>query len=174
MVASYSSAPPSLWRPTARTLAALFAGSAVMFTFAVLNGGSPLSTVNEPRSIAEPAGSPTITAPPHGGVDSLPGQATQWTPGAVPQSGSSLEDLSVSQAPALERPAAPASGDPADIVSAKAAGSGGSAAAMQAGEDPDTRNVGFAGPTQTAESRYGSPLQGLLSGILQVTKGLAR
>ena len=45
MVASYSSAPPNLWRPTARTLAALFAGSAVMFAFSVLNGGSLLSTV---------------------------------------------------------------------------------------------------------------------------------
>lgn len=175
MVASYSSAPPSLWRPTARTLAALFAGSAVMFSFAVVNGGSLLSMVNEARSIAEPAGSPAITGPGHGAVGSAHGQATQWTPGVASQSDSSLDDLSsVSPAPALEGPATPASEAPAEIASAKTAGSGSSAATMQAGNDPDTRSVGSGGRTQTTESRYGGPLHALLSGVLRVTKGLSR
>jgi hypothetical protein len=173
MVASYSSAPPRLWRPTARTLAASFAGSAVMFTFAVLNGGSLLSTANEAWSIAEPVGAPAITGPGHGGVNLAPGQAIQWTPGAASQSGSSVEDLSVSQAPALEGLDAPASGAPAEIASAKTAGSGSSADTMQAGDHPDTRSVGSGGRTQTAESRYGAPFHGLLSGVLQVTKRLA-
>jgi hypothetical protein len=140
-----------------------------------VNGGSLLSMVNEARSIAEPAGSPAITGPGHGAVGSAHGQATQWTPGVASQSDSSLDDLSsVSPAPALEGPATPASEAPAEIASAKTAGSGSSAATMQAGNDPDTRSVGSGGRTQTTESRYGGPLHALLSGVLRVTKGLSR
>lgn len=173
MVASYSSAPPNVWRPTARTLAALFAGSAVMFAFSVLNGGSLLSTVNDARSIAEPVGSSAITGTGHGAADSAPGRATQWTPGVASQPDSSLDDLSVSRAQALESPDGPASGVPAAIASAKTAGSGSSAATMRAGNDPDTRSVGSGGRTQTAESRYSGPFDDLLSGVLRVTKRLA-
>ena len=53
----------------------MFAGSAVMFAFTALNGSPLLSTVNETQSIAEPVGSPAITEPGHGAVDSAPGQA---------------------------------------------------------------------------------------------------
>lgn len=174
MAASYSSAPPNLWRPTARTLAALFAGSAVMFAFSVLNGGSLLSMVNEARSIAEPVGSSAITGTGHGAADSAPGRATQWTPGVASQSDSSLENLSVSGAQALEGPEAPASGVPAANASTNISGSESSAATLQIGDDPNTRSVGSGGRPQTAESRHGGPLHGLLSGVLRVTKGLSR
>ncbi|MGH3795241.1 MAG: hypothetical protein ACRDSP_10160 [Pseudonocardiaceae bacterium] len=106
MVATYSSATPSR-RPTSRTLAALFAGSAVMFAAAVLQGG-PLITGGQQQPVAEPlmgaatVASPAATQLPAAGSTfptpvSAPGQATTWAPGAT--AGSSLRDVPQHQAP---------------------------------------------------------------------------
>lgn len=174
MVASYSSAPPTPWMPTARSLGALFAGSAVMFAFTVLNGGSLLPAANEARPIAKPLGSPTSTGPVPGGTIPAPGQSTQWTPGAVSPSDSPLGNLSVSQAPVLEGTDALALADPAEIASVRKAGSENSVAPMQAADDADTRKAETSGPTQTADSRYDGPFHSVLSSVLHVTKGLLR
>ena len=60
MVASYSPASPIPWRPTARTLGALFAGSAVTLSATVMHGSSLLTGVDETGSITEPAASPNV------------------------------------------------------------------------------------------------------------------
>ena len=63
MVASYSPASPIPWRPTARTLGALFAGSAVTLSATVMHGSSLLTGVDETGSITEPAASPDVAMP---------------------------------------------------------------------------------------------------------------
>lgn len=113
MVATYLSA--SSWRPTSRALAALFAGSAMMFAAAVAQGGTLLAPADEVRPAAEPlvqgtgaTQSPgTATAPGARSVPaapSAPGQATPWTPGAAPERGAPLRDQPVRRAPVQQAP----------------------------------------------------------------------
>ena len=115
MVATYSSASPISWRPTSRALGALFAGSAVMFTAAVVQGGSPFGSGNEVAPATEPAGqdSSATSSPTAAQGDSprtatpaalAPGQAAPWTPGAKPDWGSPLGELPVRRAPVREAP----------------------------------------------------------------------
>jgi hypothetical protein len=113
MVATYSSASPSSWRPTSRALGALFAGSAVMFTAAVVQGGSPFGSGNEATPATEPAvqdssATSSSTAVPGDSARTAapaalaPGQAAPWTPGAKPDWGSPLGELPVRRAPVRE------------------------------------------------------------------------
>ena len=115
MVATYSSASPSSWRPTSRALGALFAGSAVMFTAAVVQGGSPLGSENDVAPAAEPAvKDASATSSRSSALDNsartaapaalAPGQAAPWTPGAKPDWGSTLAELPVRRAPVREAP----------------------------------------------------------------------
>lgn len=186
MVASYSSASPSSWRPMARTLGALFAGSAVTLSATVLHGGSLLLAGDEAGSIAEPSASPTVAEPQQlpstSSTASLsgPGQAVPWTPGATPQWGSSLKDLPVRRAPVQEAPqqGVPAATASVAAASAGPADSGTSAADPTAprhdADDASTGNAGFGGAApQAAGPQKGGSFDGLLSSVFHVTKGLA-
>jgi hypothetical protein len=115
MVATYSSASPSSWRPTSRALGALFAGSAAMFAAAVVQGGSPFGSTDEVAPVTEPAvqDSSATSSPTAAPGDSArtatpaalaPGQAAPWTPGAKPDWGSPLGELPVRRAPVREAP----------------------------------------------------------------------
>lgn len=180
MVASHSSVPPHFWGPTARTLGALFAGSAVMFATTALNGGPPLLASGEVGPLTEPAASPTgtgqgasVTSPP--APDLGPGQAAEWTPGATPHWGSSLGDLPVRRAPVQETPwhAAPARPATTEIAAVGPATSGRSAAGPAA---PDRavggargRNAESGKPApQTANPRQAGPVEGLLGSVFDV------
>jgi hypothetical protein len=185
MVASYSSASPSSWRPMARTLGALFAGSAVTLSATVVHGGSLLLARDKAGSIAESSASPTVAEPqqlpPTSSTASLsgPGQAAPWTPGATPQWGSSLRDLPVRRAPVQEAPRQSVPVATASVATASAgpAGSGTSAADPTAprhdAEDASTGNAGFGGAApQAADPQQGGSFNGLLSSVFHVTKGL--
>ncbi len=95
MVASYSPTSPLPWKPTARTLGSLFAGSAVTLSATVMHGGLLLTWVDETGAITEPAASSNVTMPaqPPPAGSATPGQAAPWTPGATPQWSSALKDL---------------------------------------------------------------------------------
>lgn len=180
MVASYSSASPGSWRPTARTLGALFAGSAVTLSATVLHGGAPLLAGGEAGSITEPSAGPTVAEPqqlpPTGSTAPLsgPGQAAPWTPGAAPQWGSSLRDLPVRRAPVREalRQVAPAS--TASVAAASGTSTAGPTAPRHNADSATTGNAGFGGAApQTADPQRGQSFDGLLSSVFHVAKGPA-
>jgi hypothetical protein len=204
MVASYSSASPNSRRPTARTLGALFAGSAVTLSAAVLHGGSPLPAGGEAGLIVEPSASPTVAEPQQlptasstaslsgptqaGPTQAGPGQAAPWTPGAAPQWSSPLKDLPVRRAPVQS---APRHGVPAAPNASVAAVPVGSTAGRPAGsrtssadspapqadaeESASRGNAVFSeSPPQATDSRQGGSVDGLLSSILHVTKRVSR
>lgn len=117
MVAACSPASPSSWWPTSRGLGALFAGSAVMFTTAMVHGGAPFgaeaevtptepgirdSSVTSSPDTPHPGSSVRTAAP----AALAPGQAAPWTPGAAPDWGSPLAELPVRRAPVRETPQA--------------------------------------------------------------------
>jgi hypothetical protein len=126
MVASYSPASPVPWKPTARTLGALFAGSAVTLYVTVMHGGSLLTGVDETGSITEPAANPDVAlaAQPPPASSATPGQAAPWTPGASPQWSSALKDLPVRRAPVRATPRHSTPARTAPAASAKPAASG--------------------------------------------------
>lgn len=179
MVASYSSAAPSSWRPTARTLGALFAGSAVMFASTVLNGDSLLPAGDEAGSITQPLANPTgIGLNPSGSI-SAPGQHIVGTPGTDPQRrssqwSSSPGDLPAWRAPVLQPPqqGSQASATPAEVAYKGSGASGGSAARPVAPGQP----AGNAGrpASQTANPRHNGPFNGLLNSVFHVAKALPR
>lgn len=187
MVASYSSASPSSWRPTARTLGALFAGSAVTLSATVLHGGSLLPATGKTGSITEQPISPTLTEPeqmPSTGPAAsalAPGQAIPWTPGAAPQWSSSLGDLPVRRAPVQEGPRQGASTTAASVA-APSAGSVGSRTSTARPTAPrpgvdgaSTGNAGSSGAApQTADPQQGGAFNGLLSSVLHVAKEISR
>lgn len=185
MVASYS--PPvsaSSWRPTARTLGALFAGSAVMFASTALNGDSLLLAGGESGPITEPVASPAGTGQgafatsPSAPVPG-PGHAAPWTPGAAPQWGSSLGDLPVRRAPvqATPRHAAPAPAASPEVASVGPAASGSSVAAPAAPRRSAGANAGNAGvdkpAPQAADPRQAGPVDGVLGGVFHVAGGFS-
>lgn len=191
MAASYSSASTSSWKLTARTLGALFAGSAVTLSATVLSGGAPLLAGDEAGSateplVTEPSASPTVAQPqqlpPTSSTAPLsgPGQAAAWTPGAAPQWGSSLADLPVRRTPVQEAPGhvAPASTASVAAASVKPADSGTSAAGPTTpwhdANGTTTGNAGFDGASpQTADPQRGRSFDGLLSSVFHTTKGPA-
>jgi hypothetical protein len=180
MVASYSSASPNSWRPMARTLGALFAGSAVTLSATVLHGGSPLLAGDETGSIVEPSASPIVAEPQQlptassSASFSGPGQAAPWTPGAAPLWGSPLKDLPVRRAPVQSAPRHSVPATPKASVTATAVGPAGSrtspAPRPDAEESASTGNTGFSeSAPQTADPRQGGSVgsvDGLLSSIL--------
>lgn len=185
MVAGYSSVSPGSWRPTARTLGSLFAGSAMALTATVVHGGSPPLAGDKAGSTAPPSASPTVTEslqlPPRSSTASLPGpgHAAPWEPGAAPQWGSPLRDLPVRRAPVREAPrqGVPASTASVTAPSARPASSGTFAAGPTAprhdANGARTGNDGLSGAApQTADPQLDRSFAGLLSSILQVTKGL--
>lgn len=182
MVASYSSAPPTSWRPTARTLGALFAGSAVMFASTVVNGYSLLRAGNEAGSITPP-----LAGPSPGGPATAPGEFTPGTPdaargsssmggssmGGSAQWSSSVGDLPVWRAPVQHAPpqGAPAAAASAETASEEPVASGDSVKRTPA-PDQASGNAGFGRPaSQTADSRQGGPFDGLLNSVLRIAKG---
>lgn len=132
-----------------RVLSAVFAGSAVMFGTALLQGGSLLSH-EEVRPAAEPMAGRTEHPPvmvtekiPAGDAAPAapivaPNQAAPWTPGATPDWGGSLRDLPVERAPVRSAPQreAPAPAPPAD-----------------AGEDPEPARDESVRPTDDDPDR---------------------
>lgn len=149
MVANEPSASLSPWLPMSRALGAVFAGSAVMFSAALLQGGSLLSH-EEVRPATEPVAGRTDTAPSTAtskipSTDSAPAapivapnQAAPWTPEATPDWGGPLRDLPVQRAPVRSAPQrnAPAPAPPVD-----------------AGEDPEPARDGSARPTDDDPNR---------------------
>ena len=111
MVASCAS--PLSWRPTSRALGALFAGSAVMFSAALLQGGTPLTAGDEvpaaaPRAEAATTGPSAAGATSAGvsqaGTAPAPAQAAEGTPGVTPDQGTRLTDQPTRRAPVRSAP----------------------------------------------------------------------
>jgi hypothetical protein len=193
MVASYSFASPNSRRPTARTLGALFAGSAVTLSATVLHGGSLLLAGGEAGSIVEPSASPIVAEPQQLPTASStasfsgPGQAAPWTPGAAPRWGSPLKDLPVRRAPVQSAPRHGVAATPKAPIAAAAVGStsvrpagfrtspaGSPAPRPDTGENASSGNAVFSeSPSQAVDPRRGGSVEGLLSSILHVTKRMS-
>ena len=184
MVASHSSASPSAWKPTTRTLGALFAGSAVTLS-ATLVHGSSLLTGNDAGSLAEPLASPILAEPEEAheaDPDAFPtsvGQAVSWTPGAAPQWSSSLKDLPVWRAPVQQAP--PQAALVAQVPGATAAAAPTSSQKSTAGTAAPEHHArgastspagsGSAAP-QAADPQQDESAGALLSNVFDVSKGL--
>ncbi|MGH3912662.1 MAG: hypothetical protein ACRDTC_04530 [Pseudonocardiaceae bacterium] len=149
----HASPSPWIWTPTSRALGAVFAGSAMMFGAAVLQGGSLLSP-GEVQPAAEPVAGRTDTAPapisskfPGTGTISAapivaPSQAAPWTPGATPDWGGPLRDLPVQRAPVRPAPqqnVPPPASPPEDTREDPATSRDGSA---QPADSPDRGTLG--------------------------------
>lgn len=184
MVASYSSTSPSAWRPTTRTLGALFAGSVATLAATLLHGGSLVLAASDAESITEPLSSPAVAEPasanPEVSVPS-PGQAAPWTPGAAPQWGSSLKDLPLRRAPVQEAPrqgsfssAAPVPTTPAGPASSRTSAAGYTAPKHDTGGASSSGAAGSGGPAapQAVDPPHDESSGGLLGSVLDVTKGL--
>lgn len=149
MVANDLPASPRSWMPTSRALGAIFAGSAVMFSAALFQGGSLLSH-EEVRPVGEPVASQTDGEPAPvtakisgtGGAPAAPieapNQAAPWAPGATPDWGGPLRDLPVQRAPVRSAPQrdGPAPSPPED-----------------AGEEPEPTRDAPAQPTEEDSNR---------------------
>jgi hypothetical protein len=102
-----TSAPPAApvtRRPAKRTLGALFAGSALMFS-AALHGGSLSMTENLPDSVAKPVSDGTGQSTADAASATPPvaaSQATAWAPGTAPDRGAPLNEPSIRSAPARD------------------------------------------------------------------------
>ncbi|MGH3671212.1 MAG: hypothetical protein ACRDSH_11335, partial [Pseudonocardiaceae bacterium] len=179
---AHSSVSPHSWRPTTRTLGALFAGSAVTLS-ATLMHGSPLVLTGDdagPSAGLSPGGgvvAPEQT-PSASTATSLagPGQAAPWSPGAIPQWGSSLKDLPVRRAPVHEAthqavPAATASSPATSASSAHSAAPAPSRAVPHEGARP--ADAGFGGAPRKSDPQGGS-FGGLLNNVIHVTQGISR
>lgn len=178
MVASYSPASSTPWRPTARTLGALFAGSAVTLSATVVHGGSLLTGDDLMGSVAEPSTSSNVadaaqlpsTSSPTASL-SAPGQAAPWTPGAAPKWGSSLQDLPVRRAPVQEVPRQSA---PTRTPAVETAGSESfTAVPTTPGHRADDASPGSGGVApQAADPQRTGPFNGLVTNVFSVTNGL--
>lgn len=111
MAASSSSGSPSR-RPTSRTLGAVFAGSALMFSAAALHGGSLITDARQAEPAATPSASTDAEQSPAATISTRnastaplsAGQATPWTPGATPDWNTPLRDRPVHRAPVRATP----------------------------------------------------------------------
>lgn len=177
---AHSSASPRSWRPTTRTLGALFAGSAVTLS-ATLMHGSPLVLTGDEAGpsgggVAAPEQTPTAstTASVPG-----PGQAAPWSPGATPQWGSSLKDLPVRRAPVQQAPhrTVPAATESSPATAARSvhpAAPATSRAVSPAGaEGARTGDTGFGAAPRKSDPQS-EPFGGLLTNVLHVTQGIPR
>ena len=185
MVASYSPASPIPWRPTARTLGALFAGSAVTLSATIMHGSSLLTGDDEVGSITEPAASSNVAEPAQpppassSASFSAPGQAAPWTPGATPQWSSALKDLPVRRAPVRAAPRHSGPTRTAVTGSAKPAGSGNLTAVPKAPRhSADGARYSAVSPGETAPQAAEPQRTGLIGGVVgnvfHVTNGLGQ
>lgn len=177
-----SSASPRLWRPTTRTLGALFAGSAVTLSVTVLQGGSLPLTGDETEFVAEPSADLIATQPPQQlppttstAALSEPGQAAPWTPGATPQWSAPLKDLPVRRAPVLEAPRHSGSAAPASVAASsttpdRSVTSAASPAAPESGAAAAHTGTPEAAPQ--ADPQPG-PVGGLLGSVVDATSGIS-
>lgn len=186
---AHSSASPHSWRPTTRTLGALFAGSAVTLSATLMHGSPLVLTGDEagPSAGLAPGGgiasdrvapeqTPTAStaASPPG-----PGQAAPWSPGAAPQWGSSLKDLPVRRAPVQQAPhhtvpAATVSSPATAATSAHSVAPATSRAVAPAkAEGAGTGDTPFGAAPRKSDPQSG-PFGGLLNNVLPLTQGIPR
>lgn len=181
---SLSSVSPSSWRPTTRTLGALFAGSAVTLSATVAHGGSLLDIGGETDLAAEPSATTEVTSPPQQlppitatAPFSEPGQAMPWAPGATPQWSSPLKDLPVRRAPVIDAarhrdPVTPASVAATSTTPSGSAPSEAHPAAPEGGAASAPTGTTEVAP-QAADSPR-APVNGLLGSVVGVTSGISR
>lgn len=177
MVAAIPSASPASWRPATRTLGAVFAGSAVMFAVAVVQGGSVLPLTSGEAGSAVPVTGPAEADIPQANTTNpaaqrLPatsgpaGQAAPWAPGAAPEWGAPLSQLPVHRAPVQSVPA-PAAATPQTPGAVSGAAEAAPAPAVPAPEaGADTGRSGAAPAEQ--DGLFG----GLVTGVRDLAKGL--
>ena len=145
MVANCPPGSPLSWRPTSRTLGALFAGSAVMFSAAALQGGTlftsgdevPAATASQAEAAAAgwSASGATSAGVSKAGTApvSAPAQAAAGIPGVAPDQGTRLADRPIHRAPVR---AAPQRSGPAP-ADASADTDGSSASRLGGSSQPD-------------------------------------
>jgi hypothetical protein len=104
-MAANSSVSPELWQPTARVLAAIFAGSAVTLAATVMHGGSlMLLSRHEVASVTAPPGGPTAAPAQQAPEANLPApdQPATWAPPAAPPVGLPPNDQPFPPAPLMD------------------------------------------------------------------------
>ena len=176
---AYLSASPGSWKLIARTLGAVFAGSAVMLSATVLHGGSLLLGGVEPMVTTKSPANSTVAPSRQLPEASLPApdQAAPWTPGAAPQ----WPPPPPYPFPLPPPPVAPVFANPWDSVPfatppAAPAGPQQPAAAPMAPPSPaDVASHGSAGsPPQTTNPQRGGPVGGVLGDVFHATDGTPR
>jgi hypothetical protein len=171
LMVALSSSSPGQWKPTTRTLGALFAGSAVTLSATVVHGGPLLFAGDEAEPVPETFVDTIVTAPseelPAASTTapfSEPGQAVPWAPGATPQWSSPLKDLPVRRAPVMSSgPSAPA----AVAATPTTAPVGSETAATESGGPAPPTGTTEATP-QATDPPHG-PVEGVLSGVADAT-----
>lgn len=176
---AYLSASPGSWKLIARTLGAVFAGSAVTMSATVLHGGSLLLGGVEPTVTTKPPANRIVAPSQQLPEASLPApdQAAPWAPpGAAPQWPPPPYPF-----PMPPPPVAPVFGNPWDSVhfsapSAAPAGPEQPAAAPVAPPSPgDVASHGSAGsPPHTTNPPRGGPVGGVLGDVFHATDGTPR
>ena len=181
-MAANSSVSPGLWQPTARVLAAIFAGSAVTLSATVMHGGSLLLRGHEAASITGPPANPTASSGQQLPDPSLPApdQAATWTPPTAPPLGFPPNGQPLPPAPLLDprysvpifappivaapeppmspQQPAPAAGPPPAPAAPRPAGNRASPGA------PGT-------PQPVGDPRRGSPVHGVLGSVFHAADG---
>lgn len=173
---AYSSASPGSWKLTARTLGALFAGSAVTMSATVLHGGSLLLAGVEPVATKPPV-NPPIVAPsqplPEASLPA-PDPAAPWASGAPPlwppppPYGFPMPPPPVLTNPwdSVPMPAPPPA--PANLQQPPPA-------SMPPPSPADIASHGSTGsPPQTTNPRRGGPVGGVLGDVFHATDGTPR
>lgn len=172
------------WWLATRALGAVFVGSAVMFSAALMQGGT-LIPAGKSGPLAQSLVSPTGTGPSHvyatSPMDSGLAfrETTPWSPGAASRWGSSPGDLPVWRAPAQQAPRQSAPAAPARVASAGHAASGPSEADSAAGANTvDNSSTGNAGIDDFTPQTAGPPRDGLfgvlLTSVYDVATGMQR
>jgi hypothetical protein len=184
-MAANSSVSPGLWQPTARVLAAIFAGSAVTLSATVMHGGSLLLRGHETASISgspvSPNGAPAQQLP----EPSLPApdQAATWTPPVGPPLGFSPNGQPLPPPPLLDprynvplfAPPIVAAPEPPMSPQQPAPGPAPApapAAPRQAGNRPNPATPGT--PQPVADPRRSGPVHGVLGSVFHAADGEPR
>lgn len=184
-MAANSSVSPGLWQPTARVLAAIFAGSAVTLSATVMHGGPLLLRGHETASMTGPPAGPSAGPAQQLPEPSLPApdQAATWTPPTAPPLGLAPNGQPLPPSPLLdprysvpvfappivaspEPPMSPAQPAPAP-VSAPAP-----TAPRQAGNGAHPGAP--AAPQPVADPRRSGPVHGVLGSVFHAADGEPR
>jgi hypothetical protein len=175
---AYLSASPGSWKLIARTLGAVFAGSAVTMSATVLHGGSLLLGGVEPVVTTKPPANRIVAPSQQLPEASLPApdQAAPWAPGAAPQWPPPPYPFSMPPPPV-----APVFGNPWDSVhfsappAAPASPEQPAAAPVPPPSPADVATHGSAGsPPQTTNPPHGGPVGGVLGDVFHATDGTPR